>query len=155
MADEEKTVKPRRKARLDDMKAAYFTVLVDLEDGDGELEFRFKMRSRYDIQAIRSAIPLPDPVMSGWDSAKRPVFNFEDPGWKTQQALAFTKQNLAVIADLLVEPAIPGANTLERANWLIENVDARVTDALVEGVNMVLSKGGARVEYLAETFHGE
>lgn len=141
----------KRVASLEDLKPAAVNVEVELEDGE-IVVFPLRMPTFFDMLKVERAIPLPEAPPMGADKHGRPVRNTNDAGYLQSLGETYTRRQTVHLAKALLMD-VPGDTDEAKADWLQDNLSARVMRLLGAVFQEVVRGGEARVEDRAATFH--
>lgn len=141
-----------RLATLADLEPTIVNVEVELEDGE-YIVFRLRMPTFFEILKCERAVRLPDAPINGVDKQGRPIRNPNDPGYQTEVAEVLTRRNMLQLAGAIIDLPIPGDTPEAKAEWLMENMPARIMRQLSAEFQAVIRGGEARIEDRAHTFH--
>jgi hypothetical protein len=141
-------------ATLDDLKPA--TIKAEIEVGDGGyVLMELNALTYFRFNKIGLEVADPAPPIGGIDpKTKRPMPDYNDPGYKARLAEAGMRRTLRRIAAAIAKPLIPGESLDEKEEWVRENVSASVVNQLSTLVSAAALRGEARIVDRASRFHG-
>lgn len=137
-------------ATLDDLRLATITVVIPLADGE-ERSLKLNNISRLRMMQIRNSVQEPLPPVVDYLAADKPVYNYRDASYQMQMAEVNYKRNSLIMIEML-QIVIPGDTPDEKMQFMQEQLDPMVYDALIDIVTGILAKAKARVISRADTF---
>lgn len=99
-----------------------------------------------------------DPVMpeTRWNAlARSKEPNPDDPDYRRERYMAKVKRDAMRAADAIEGGGtpIPGGDLEQKAEWLADNLDGGVMNALIVFLYRAIEGGGARIKARADSFH--
>ena len=139
MTEQQKPIK-----RIDSLSALQpQTVDLVFEFDDHDELMPMKTLSYGEWQRIGWSVPNPAPPISGVDSNKRPIVNYDDPQFRIQsQQAELERAYRRVLASMVL--TVPGDNEAEQVDY-IKNMDADRLRVLINFVNDQAVRGRSRV----------
>lgn len=141
---------PAQVATLSDLECALITVEVELSDGV-PLLVPCKLIPQFRMIQLGNMIPGATAPVVDYKSGGIPVYNYADPAYIAAALEINFKRNCLRLAEMIQMP-IPGETLQERADYIRDHFDPRVTEGLAGVISSQVEKAKARIITRAETF---
>ena len=147
---------PKTLATLDDLVSAIVEVAITLPYGRSHVvKLKLPTYHRwYEVAALVDDPIIPKTFLDPVTNTAMP--NPADPDYIKKRAIVNEKRALLHIVDALEGGGmeIPGANMLDKAEWLRVNLDAGIANVIGNFLDKAVTKGRAQIEAKAASFLG-